>query len=568
MKNLFILVLLFFSKTIFSQDLQNANWVFGTKNTLNFNTTIPTAGSLASTTGFVGFEGCASVSDSSGNLLLFSDGVRLWKRSLGVDVLITSQLKGNSSSAQNVIFVKKPSFQNSYYVVTISGESGGVKGLFYSEVDVVTATMISLNNPFKDDLGVSIDETYLNKSEAVTSTIHADSNKYWVIAHVQKGVQGRVYSYLIDSSGINVNPSSTTTMNPSSNPIADGSFGLCLKTSPDNLKIGLSFGRSGVFVGDFTNNTGAVTFNNPVIYDGVFPNYDSKTINSYGLEFSPDSNIFYFTSSNASITSAYLNRVVVSPTLNLATLTTTAFSPSNTNAAGLQRGIDDRLYIAAYSNNLSVINNPNNFSNPQIVENSIPLVSNSGLCLPQWVWQHPCQDTLVDDRYPLPGIVFEERSDWIKSTALVHTTARVYYKAANYIELLPDNSISLGFEAENGAEFVAYIEGCTGNYVYRTPSSSTSNNTINEVDEAQLISIKKEFIIIPNPSSNFIEVVLKNSMFNKITITSIDGKTVYEKTVDNQDATQIDTSSYENGLYLVSVFTEDGQVLTEKLIKK
>lgn len=572
MKNIFLYSWLFLLFSISSYSQVNNNWVFGNKNILSFNTPTPSVSSLTSTTNFVGFEGCASVSDSNGNLLLFSDGVRLWKRNGSVDVLITNQLKGNDSSAQNVIFIKKPSFQNSYYIVTISGATGGEKGLFYSEVDVVNATMTSLNIPFKDNLGALINETYMNKSEAVTSTIHADNNKYWVIALVQQGNQGKVYSYLIDSTGVDVNPTPTPTgiptMNPFNNPITNQSIGLFLKVSPDNLKIGLSYGRSGVFVGAFASNSGAVTFNNPVIYDGVFPNYDSRTFNSYGIEFSPDSSIFYFTSSNTDISIAYLNRLLVSPSSNLATLTTTPFGLINRDASGIQRAIDGLLYIANNTNNLSVINDPNNFTNPQIVESSITLENNSRNCLPQWVWQHPCLETLEDDRDPIPGgsTIFEERNDWIKSTAFIELTARVYYKAANYIELLPSSDNSIGFEAEYGSEFVAYIEGCTNNFVYR--NGNIVNQSFEEKEKYDFLEKEvKELSIVPNPSSNSIEILMKNSTFNKVIITSTDGKIVLDKNIDNSESFQVDVSSYANGLYIVNVIDKDGQVYNQKLIK-
>ena len=76
MKKILILTILFYSTFVFSQKEANI-WYFGENAGLDFNSGTPVAltdGQL--NTG----EGCASISDSSGNLLFYTDGVTVYNK--------------------------------------------------------------------------------------------------------------------------------------------------------------------------------------------------------------------------------------------------------------------------------------------------------------------------------------------------------------------------------------------------------------------------------------------------------------------------------------------------------
>ena len=162
-----------------------------------------------------------------------------------------------------------------------------------------------------------------------------------------------------------------------------------------------------------------------------------------------------------------------------------------------------------------------------------------------------------------------ERSDWIKASNVIIVgdnalSNGVVYHAANYVELNP------GFEAVLGSQFVAYPEGCSGNYVYRS-QPIVQNQTINQVpndDEIiKLVKISNGFSILPNPSSSSIEIVMKNANFNRVNLTTIDGKIVLDRNVEMSDKTKIDVSNYANGVYIINITSDEGQQFTEKLIK-
>jgi len=187
-------------------------------------------------------------------------------------------------------------------------------------------------------------------------------------------------------------------------------------------------------------------------------------------------------------------------------------------------------------------------------------------CLPILTLASPADDV----NNLAPSIVKKkERSDWIKAANIVSVgdnalSNGVVYHAANYVELNP------GFEAVLGAQFSAYPEGCSANYTYKTqaPNTIPRNSDISNGDETiNLIKVLKDFAIVPNPSSSTIEVIMNDAKFNRVTISTIDGKIVNERNIEKTDKTLIDVSTYANGIYIINVTSENGQVFTKKLIK-
>ncbi len=161
----------------------------------------------------------------------------------------------------------------------------------------------------------------------------------------------------------------------------------------------------------------------------------------------------------------------------------------------------------------------------------------------------------------------KERSDWIKAANIVSVgdallSNGVVYHAENYVEL------NEGFEALSGSQFTAYIEGCTSNYTYKAPVQNTSVNQATSVDEPiNLLKKTMDFAIVPNPSSSMIEIIMKDAQFSKVSVSTIDGKVVDEKSLEKTGKTQMDVSRYANGIYIINVTTDDGKIVTKKLIK-
>ena len=60
---------------------------------------------------------------------------------------------------------------------------------------------------------------------------------------------------------------------------------------------------------------------------------------------------------------------------------------------------------------------------------------------------------------------------------------------------------------------------------------------------------------------------MKDAQSIEVSISTIEGKIVNERNIEKTDKTLIDVSSYANGIYIVIVTSENGQVYTKKLIK-
>ena len=191
-----------------------------------------------------------------------------------------------------------------------------------------------------------------------------------------------------------------------------------------------------------------------------------------------------------------------------------------------------------------------------------PDVTFSNCCLPTLVLTSPSDNVT---NLGATSNTKKERSDWIKASNIVEVGNNAFqngvvYHAGNYIELNP------GFEAVTGSQFVAYIEGCTSTYVYRTTETNNSNEFVVE-EEINLVKREIDFYIVPNPSSSTVELIMKDDLFKNVTITTIEGKMVYDKNIELTDKTRVDVSRYANGIYIINLLSEDGNVYSKKLVK-
>lgn len=134
----------------------------------------------------------------------------------------------------------------------------------------------------------------------------------------------------------------------------------------------------------------------------------------------------------------------------------------------------------------------------------------------------------------------------------------VVYHAGNFVDLMP------GFDAINGSQFVAYPEGCSNNYVYRNQNSSISNQlTLNNSTSRK---VSNDVLLYPNPSNSIINIVAVDKNIISLVITSLESRVVLNKTVGTSSC-EIDVSSFLNGIYLITIQTNDGKTIVKKFIK-
>tara|TARA_R110000868_G_scaffold131418_2_gene341459 strand:+ start:12265 stop:12708 length:444 start_codon:yes stop_codon:yes gene_type:complete len=115
MKKIVLVLFLFLSIRSFAQGEANI-WYFGNHAGLNFNSGSPVVladGQLNTR------EGCSTISNAAGQLLFYTDGIKVWNKNHqlmpnGIDLM------GDPSSTQSAIIVPKPGNPDVYYIFTVT----------------------------------------------------------------------------------------------------------------------------------------------------------------------------------------------------------------------------------------------------------------------------------------------------------------------------------------------------------------------------------------------------------------------------------------------------------------
>ncbi len=351
------------------------NWIFGNRARINFGGApnfITVTPSLASPP-FLTMEGCSTISDANGDLLFYTDGTTVWDKN-GLPMPSGLGLMGNSTSTQSALIVHCSC--EKYFIFTTDGfEHGYANGLRYSVVDMG----ITQNSGLGDVLAKN---TLLlaNSSEKVAG-VGDGSGGFWVVAHSMN--DNNFYAY-------HILPDGTCTPQPpvisavGSNYTGGWSgFGQGqMKFSPD----GKLLAHAGLNTLDLpTYASTPPSFVELFKFDtvsGVVSNYsggtttsrDTKPARFYGLEFSPDSQSLWATTTQN--TSAIYHYPISGTGLGLPT----PINPPGSNVAALQLGPDGKIYIARIGQpSLYVLPAPSavngGWVSPTDLTNSLPLAA-------------------------------------------------------------------------------------------------------------------------------------------------------------------------------------------------
>ncbi|MDT3739380.1 MAG: T9SS type A sorting domain-containing protein [Candidatus Kapabacteria bacterium] len=348
MKKLFtILTILIWIPFVSIISKETFNWYFGDKCAISFNTPdgepIAVPGSEINT-----LEGCSSISDANGNLLFYTDGVKVWNKK---NTLMnqSQDLKGHYSSTQSVLIVRKPQSNYLYYIFTtdageyienIDPSLYKNRGLQYSVVDM------RLNN----GLGGIIElNTLLTKpiTEKLAALFHANGSDIWIVSH--EGGTKNVISYLLTAEGIKDTVISQGSISHSGD--KDRYIGY-LKPSPKGDKIAYVVqGFNFIELQNFDNQTGIISNSTRI--------YTEKRVNNYGLEFSPNGKLIYV--SDYKSNTIYQYDISVSDTAQIQSSQYMVVRDTVTHSIGaLQIGPNGKIYVALNGRKcLGVIRNPN-----------------------------------------------------------------------------------------------------------------------------------------------------------------------------------------------------------------
>lgn len=286
-KALILLIFTILSLQMFAQGEANI-WYFGDNSGLDFNSGTP----VATTNGAIQtIEGCAAISDSSGNLLFYTDGITVYTSN---DVAMPNgiALHGNPSSSQSAIIVPKPENPDRYYIFTVDEHNTNQFGLQYSEVDM------TLNGGLGDVVTGQKNIPLLDHcSEKITAVKSDNCSSIWVIAFSSTSGASRNYStfhsFEVANTGVNTSSvTSSTSVN-----ITDGRG--YMKMSADGTRLGIvhsGLGQNGVLLYDFDYTTGLVSSQIQLnLSDSTHSSNLANTI-PYGLEFSLSTEKLYVTS--------------------------------------------------------------------------------------------------------------------------------------------------------------------------------------------------------------------------------------------------------------------------------
>jgi large repetitive protein len=263
-------------------------WYFGYQAGLDFNSGAPTPllNGQTYTADGTAIEGTAIISDSTGSLLFYTNGMKIWNKNHQVMPNGDSILSGFSGTQCALILPQPGSSQYFYVFTTDDYHLNNLKyGFRYSLVDVC------LQNGDGDVVAGEKNIKLLDTvCEKLTAVRHANGIDYWILVH--KYFSNAFFAYRLSSGGIvDTVISAVGNRHPrKSLPNLTGYSIGQLKASPDGQKLCIvsanGYGIAEYF--DFDKATGQIT--NPVDIT-----IDS-TYHYYGASFSSDSKILYITS--------------------------------------------------------------------------------------------------------------------------------------------------------------------------------------------------------------------------------------------------------------------------------
>jgi gliding motility-associated-like protein len=332
---------------------ENSVWIFGQKAGVNFNVNAPLPTTISSSIKGVSGEAAASVCDTNGNLLFYTEGSIVWNANGSVmpngtyladtnKVSYDLTFTATTSTSQGAVILPVLNNINQYYLFSLTSIEFGNGYLFYSIIDRTLDNGLGDVVPGKK--AICIDSNLSEKMVAVAGT-HCD---LWLLVHATGAATIKAYN--ITYNGINPVPVISNVGNFTS---SEAYISGHMEVSPNRKKLAIcSDGSLAVSSGselcDFDPATGIVS--NPILLTpgGTF------TSAPYGACFSPDNSKLY-------IQDYYKTNITQYDLTQPANLIPgSAVTFSDVYLADLKLGPDGKIYmINANGNALNCIASPN-----------------------------------------------------------------------------------------------------------------------------------------------------------------------------------------------------------------
>jgi len=349
---------------------EGENWCFFDNNLLSFQGGVVLPSLLPGGALPGKLKGCSSISDKAGNLLFYTDGMKVWNKNFQL-MLNGDQLAGDKGCTQSSLIVPQPGSDKVYYLFTVDMNYPsplGTKGLNYSRIDLAGDNGLGEINQKNKHL--------LDKSpEKITGVKHANGRDIWVLAH--EWDSDAFDAFLVKPSGLDTVPVISNAGTVQTGTIATKNAVGFMKFSPDGRKIALaSYGAMLIELFDFNNATGVVS--NAI----SIPAPGGRT--PYGIEFSPNGNYLYFTT--VELTTG-LDNYLYQFDVNAPGTPPLLINRLSHDVTALQLAVDGKIYVACYNKNyLGIIENPNRPDTAcNYRDNALPIGGKSYLSMPDFV---------------------------------------------------------------------------------------------------------------------------------------------------------------------------------------
>jgi hypothetical protein len=351
-----ILLLILIPHLLLSQK-ENVKWHFGQFAGLDFQNGSP---QVVTTSMMNAPMGCASVADSVGTRLFYTDGSFVYDKT-NAQMANGSGLLGSQDGCQNALIIRKSG--SLYYLVTNRIFAGGGTPLLnYSIVDMSlasgTGSVTVKNQPISQP-----SDTFVTKMAA---TRHCNKRDVWVLTHRATNMTAGTnlfHAYLVSSASISTVPVISQTGTKQFNSSVSLNQHGFIKFSPNGRRVCATLPFRTVELYDFDNATGVLS--NPIRLDSIVSaasTYSDEL--SESPEFSPDGTKLYVTYQNihpvlcqfdlcaGSVAAIKASKVVLNPQ---------PVSYLDEDILNLQLAPDGKIYVAQGTNSQSigVIHQPN-----------------------------------------------------------------------------------------------------------------------------------------------------------------------------------------------------------------
>ncbi len=236
------------------------------------------------------FMGSASVCDSLGSLVIYSEGKHIWNREH--DIMMNGEdLAGGGDriATQRVLIVKQPGSDNIYFVFIVGRgtyTSNGLRGLWYSVVDI--------NGD--NGLGEVIErDVFLNAAwdaqEKLFAANHQNNEDIWIITRKFQDQDHQYASFLLSPSGLNTTPVYSSAVVTQFSGLENVHGYSKISYDKKYLLTAHYFANPDAIVEicKFNDTTGVIEY----LYYEMKVNQFGDKLFPYGIEFSPDSKFVY-----------------------------------------------------------------------------------------------------------------------------------------------------------------------------------------------------------------------------------------------------------------------------------